>query len=71
MQFLPTELPDVIIVEPDVYPDDRGFFSETYHLRKYREGGIPSAVGRSRHRHQVACQQSYPIGEGRRGVVPA
>jgi dTDP-4-dehydrorhamnose 3,5-epimerase-like enzyme len=41
MQFLPTELPDVIIVEPDVYPDDRGFFLETYHLRKYREGVFP------------------------------
>ena len=40
MKFLPTELPGVIIVEPDVYRDPRGFFLETYHATKYREGGI-------------------------------
>jgi dTDP-4-dehydrorhamnose 3,5-epimerase len=43
MRFVPTELPGVIIVEPDVYQDERGFFLETYHLRKYRDGGIPTA----------------------------
>jgi dTDP-4-dehydrorhamnose 3,5-epimerase len=42
MRFLQTSLPGVIIVEPDVYRDDRGFFLETYNLRKYRDGGIPS-----------------------------
>ena len=40
MRFLPTELPGVIIVEPDVYRDRRGFFLETYHAQKYRDGGI-------------------------------
>lgn len=40
MRFLPTELPGVIIIEPDVYRDRRGFFLETYHADKYREGGI-------------------------------
>ncbi len=29
-----------MIVEPDVFSDARGFFSETYHRRKYSEGGI-------------------------------
>jgi len=43
MRFLATKLPGVIIVEPDVYHDDRGFCLETYHLRKYGEGGIPTA----------------------------
>ncbi|MFQ5666720.1 MAG: dTDP-4-dehydrorhamnose 3,5-epimerase [Candidatus Binatia bacterium] len=40
MRFLPTELPGVMIIEPDVHRDSRGFFLETYHARKYREGGI-------------------------------
>jgi dTDP-4-dehydrorhamnose 3,5-epimerase len=40
MKFLPTELPGVIVVEPDLYRDARGFFLETYHGLKYREGGI-------------------------------
>jgi dTDP-4-dehydrorhamnose 3,5-epimerase len=40
MRFLPTDLPGVIVVEPDVHRDPRGFFVETYHAAKYREGGI-------------------------------
>lgn len=28
-------------MEPDVFRDARGFFLETFHARKYREGGIP------------------------------
>ncbi len=40
MRFLPTALPGVILVEPAVFRDDRGFFLETYHRERYREGGI-------------------------------
>ncbi len=40
MNFRETALPGVILVEPDVYQDDRGFFVESYHREKYRAGGI-------------------------------
>ena len=40
MKFIRTELPDVIIIEPDIYRDSRGFFLETYHEARYKEGGI-------------------------------
>lgn len=40
MRFLPTALPGVILVEPAVFRDDRGFFLETYHRERYRAGGI-------------------------------
>ena len=40
MEFVPTELPGVVIVEPDVYRDHRGIFLESYHAQKYRDGGI-------------------------------
>ncbi|HSF09287.1 MAG TPA: dTDP-4-dehydrorhamnose 3,5-epimerase [Nitrospirales bacterium] len=40
MKFLPTRLPQVLIVEPDVYRDQRGWFLETYHVQKYQEAGI-------------------------------
>ena len=43
MKFIPTELPGVLIVEPDVYRDARGFFLETYGENKYREGGVDVA----------------------------
>ena len=41
MKFQETRLPGVIVVEPDVFQDPRGFFLETFHARKYRENGIP------------------------------
>jgi dTDP-4-dehydrorhamnose 3,5-epimerase len=41
MKFLTTELAGVVVIEPDVFRDARGFFLETWHAAKYREGGIP------------------------------
>jgi dTDP-4-dehydrorhamnose 3,5-epimerase len=40
LKFLQTDLPGVLIVEPDVFRDPRGFFLETFHAARYREGGI-------------------------------
>ena len=44
MKFIPTELPGVLIVEPDVYRDTRGFFLETYVESRYREAGVDVAL---------------------------
>lgn len=49
MRFLPTGLPGVIVVEPDVYHDARGFFLETYHARTYQEGGIKATFVQDNH----------------------
>jgi dTDP-4-dehydrorhamnose 3,5-epimerase len=35
-----TDIPGVLIVEPAVHVDGRGFFLETYHADRYREHGI-------------------------------
>jgi dTDP-4-dehydrorhamnose 3,5-epimerase len=41
MKFTPSPiLPEVIIIEPDVFPDKRGYFMETYHQQKFTDGGI-------------------------------
>lgn len=40
MKFSETELPGVILIEPDVHRDARGFFLESYHAHKYAEHGI-------------------------------
>lgn len=40
MNFIPTELAGVIVVEPDVFRDERGFFLETFSRTKYARGGI-------------------------------
>ena len=43
MNILHTSLPGVFIVEPIVHRDPRGWFLETYHVEKYKYGGIPLA----------------------------
>ena len=40
MKFIPLEIPEVILVQPDVFGDARGFFQETYHAGKYAAGGV-------------------------------
>ncbi len=42
MKITPTALQDVLIVEPRVFEDPRGFFMETYHHTRYRQFGIPA-----------------------------
>ena len=53
MRFVPTAIPDVILVEPDVFKDDRGFFLETYHERKYAEAGIGGRFVQDNHSRSV------------------
>jgi dTDP-4-dehydrorhamnose 3,5-epimerase len=49
VKFLPTDLPEVVVIEPDVHRDARGFFLETWHARKYGEGGIPAHFVQDNH----------------------
>ena len=37
MKVTPTAIPDVLILEPKVFGDDRGFFFESYNRRAFRE----------------------------------
>jgi dTDP-4-dehydrorhamnose 3,5-epimerase len=53
MRFVPTEIPEVIVVEPDVHKDPRGFFLETYHVEKYRNGGIARPFVQDNHSRSV------------------
>lgn len=43
MPFIHTELPGVIIFEPRVFGDERGYFFESYNARVFREAGIDAA----------------------------
>lgn len=40
IKVTPCALPEVLIIEPPVFGDARGFFMETFHTRKYAELGI-------------------------------
>lgn len=40
MNVIATELPEVLILEPKLFGDQRGFFLETYQFQRYVEAGI-------------------------------
>ena len=37
MKFIETKISDVIIIEPTVFGDDRGYFLESYNQKKFEE----------------------------------
>ena len=49
MKFTATTIPDVIIIEPQVFGDQRGFFMETWRQDKFKEAGIPSEFIQDNH----------------------
>lgn len=49
-----TDLPGVLLIEPAVHHDARGFFLETYHAERYREAGIHAAFVQDNHSRSVA-----------------
>ncbi|MGE5244872.1 MAG: dTDP-4-dehydrorhamnose 3,5-epimerase [Betaproteobacteria bacterium] len=49
MRFLPTDLPGVLVIEPDVHRDGRGYFLETYRADKYRAAGVPGPFIQDNH----------------------
>jgi len=49
MQFKPTAFPDVILIEPHVFGDDRGFFMETYQTERFAAAGLPALFVQDNH----------------------
>jgi dTDP-4-dehydrorhamnose 3,5-epimerase len=48
-----TDLPGVLVIEPDIHRDDRGFFLEAYHATKYRALGIDKPFVQDNHSRSV------------------
>ncbi|HVQ07458.1 MAG TPA: dTDP-4-dehydrorhamnose 3,5-epimerase [Allosphingosinicella sp.] len=49
MKVLETDLPEVKIIEPAVYTDDRGFFMETWNARSFAAAGIDADFVQDNH----------------------
>jgi dTDP-4-dehydrorhamnose 3,5-epimerase len=50
MNVLPASLPDVLIIEPHVFEDARGFFFESYNAREFaRQTGIDTGFVQDNH----------------------
>jgi dTDP-4-dehydrorhamnose 3,5-epimerase len=53
MKFIETDIPGVVVIEPRVFRDERGFFLETWHREKYGAGGIEAVFVQDNH----SCSQ--------------
>lgn len=40
MELIPTKIPEVVLIRPDVFGDDRGYFFESFHVEKLASFGI-------------------------------
>jgi len=80
MKFTRLEIPDVILIEPDVYQDPRGWFFEGYHRAALAKNGIGeefvqdnfsrSARGALRGLHyQIPPKAQAKLGRALRGKV--
>ena len=49
MKITPTSIPDVLLIEPDVFADARGFFMESWHAQKYAEQGLDISFVQDNH----------------------
>lgn len=53
MEVIATKIPEVLLINPTVYQDQRGFFFENYHLKRYREHGIQVHFVQDNHSRSV------------------
>jgi dTDP-4-dehydrorhamnose 3,5-epimerase len=49
VKFTPTRIPDVVLIEPKVFGDDRGFFMETWQAQTFSAAGIEAVFVQDNH----------------------
>lgn len=49
MKFIPTTIPEVILIEPRIFSDERGFFLETYRQQHFQAAGITTNFVQDNH----------------------
>lgn len=49
MEFVRTQIPDVLLIKPRIFEDPRGFFLETYRENLFIEAGLPEKFVQENH----------------------
>jgi dTDP-4-dehydrorhamnose 3,5-epimerase len=72
MNFIQTEIKDVLIIEPDIFPDERGYFFESYSEIKYKENGFKQIFVQdniSKSKYGTIRGLHYQVGEFAQGKL--
>jgi dTDP-4-dehydrorhamnose 3,5-epimerase len=69
-EFHQTTLPGVVLVEPKVFGDDRGFFMESFNARDFKDAGLPSDFVQDNHSRSAygvlrGLHYQYPTWQGK------
>ena len=65
MKVTPTAIPDVLVIEPKVFGDERGFFFESFNQKAFDE-----AVGQPRRRSCRTTIRARAQGRAARAALP-
>ncbi|HEX5838383.1 MAG TPA: dTDP-4-dehydrorhamnose 3,5-epimerase family protein, partial [Anaerolineales bacterium] len=49
MKILSTAIPDILLIEPKVFEDERGFFLESYQKKQFEQAGIKADFVQDNH----------------------
>lgn len=74
MKALTTRLDGPILIAPEIFGDERGFFAETYRRSSFGELGIPEEMvqdNHSRSRYGVVRGMHFQVGRGAAKLVRA
>ena len=66
----PTTLDGVVVVEPKVFPDERGFFMESFNARHFAAAGLPTEFVQDNHSRSTrgvlrGLHYQYPTWQGK------
>ena len=53
MEVIPTRIPDVKLIKPRVFGDERGFFMETWNARAFAEAGVDNDFVQDNHSRSI------------------
>ncbi|HVZ35223.1 MAG TPA: dTDP-4-dehydrorhamnose 3,5-epimerase [Polyangiaceae bacterium] len=70
MEVIAQEIPDVLLIKPKVFGDERGYFVETYQTERYATAGmrapfVQDNMSRSRHGTLRGLHLQEPHGQGK------
>ena len=72
MKVIKTEIAGLLVLEPDVFNDDRGFFFESYSKQRYEKFGIPDEFVQdniSKSKRGTVRGLHYQVGEKAQGKL--
>jgi len=72
MKFCPAELPGIVLIEPEVHSDERGYFLEIFHERRFAEAGITEKFVQDNQSHSkmgVLRGLHYQVGKGQGKLI--